>query len=157
MHNLHVSSCSFVNFLNTASWKVADLFFVYSDSHVLMLLISDKKDPDPNVDDAKYFPGGYYKHFPIPYHRRCKYHCGYKGCCSEEEFAVFSLTQMNDFDDDKHGGSGYGYGRGGYGYGPGYGYGHGGYGYRQPPPCHYRCGYRCCSAEEYAEYVQAGN
>ncbi|XP_031474865.1 abscisic acid and environmental stress-inducible protein-like isoform X2 [Nymphaea colorata] len=74
---------------------------------------------------------------------------------------ALSQTQMDEFNDEKYGGyGGGGYGRGGYGYGRGGygGYGHGGgYGYGHGRGCYYRCGYRCCSAEEYAEFVQGGN
>ncbi|XP_031499671.1 glycine-rich protein DC7.1-like isoform X1 [Nymphaea colorata] len=51
-------------------------------------------------------------------------------------------ADVNQFNDDKHGG-GYYHGGGGYGHGHGGG-GHG---------CGYHCGHRCCSAAEYAEFV----
>ncbi|CAN6446312.1 unnamed protein product [Victoria cruziana] len=124
------------------------------------------KDSDAEVDGyygyghGPYGHGGYghggYGHGPYGhYPRPCRFYCGGR-CCSEEEFAAYSsgaeLGQVDDeFGDDKQ--YGYGYGRG-----PHYG-GYGGrprYGFR-PPRCHYYCGPHCCSAKEYAEFVQNQN
>ncbi|XP_031474367.1 uncharacterized protein LOC116246688 [Nymphaea colorata] len=107
-----------------------------------------KKDANVKADDAKFNVHGYGS--------------------GKAEFIVPDDAEVDGFGDEKHSfgygpgygyggygggyGSGYGYGRG-YRYGPGYGGGYGS-GWRR---CRYSCGYGCCSAKEYAEFVQAGN
>ncbi|XP_031478087.1 uncharacterized protein LOC116249097 [Nymphaea colorata] len=113
---------------------------------------ADKKDATIKDSDDGYWHGrGPYGHYPP----RCRFLCGHR-CCSEAEFAAYSQGAQDqaadEFGDEKHSGYGYGYGRGpyyGYGGRPGYGYG--------PPHCRYYCGHHCCSAQEYAEYVQDQN
>ncbi|KAF3774504.1 hypothetical protein EJ110_NYTH52969 [Nymphaea thermarum] len=111
-----------------------------------------KKDANVKADDAKFNVHGY----------------GF----GKAEFVVPDDAEADGFGDEKHSfgygygpgygyggpggyggyGGGYGHGRG-YGSGPGYGGGYGS-GWRR---CRYSCGYGCCSAKEYAEFVQAGN
>ncbi|XP_031477236.1 uncharacterized protein LOC116248527 [Nymphaea colorata] len=103
------------------------------------------KDGDAEVDGYGYGHGPYgrgpYGHYP----GRCRFFCG-RRCCSEAEFHAYSQGAQDqvEFGDEKQ--YGYGYGHGGR---PGYGY--------RPPYCRYYCGRRCCSAEEYAEFVQDQN
>ncbi|CAN6446311.1 unnamed protein product [Victoria cruziana] len=119
---------------------------------------ADKKDTAVKANDAEvdgyygYGRGPYgrgpYGHYP----RTCRFYCG-RRCCTVEEFAAYSQgaehVQLDDeFGDEKQ----YGYGRApryAYGRRPVYGF--------QPPRCRYYCGGRCCSAEEYAEFVQDEN